>query len=236
VTLPAVERRITAVFAAWQVFRDWLRDYMKEQLPARERGSLIELCHFFRVHEWTEGEDGQGHPHWHVWIHGPFLDQKRLAKEWASALGTVTGEAVKKVVVDIREVTDGGKMSREGRRQRVVDELVKYMVKDLSNVKDQHFVDPVVYARVLLALTGRRSRQTSAGLSAHMEACRPTERDLWCGECGTVGGIEHRIVPDPLVRHRCEGGPGLARGRPRRETSIDVGPLPLGAPQFAFQI
>jgi hypothetical protein len=233
--LRAVERRIAVLYEAWAIFCRSMREMMLEQLPARNHAKLADLCHFFRVFEWKEGSDGDGHPHFHLWLHSPFLRHELIQAAWKEALETVMGETVQDPIVDIRLVSMAGNVRADGRKTRVVDELIKYMIKDFSDRDRGRFVNPVTYAAVLIAMTGRRSRQTSAGLSAHIAACVQTERDMHCRVCGVVGAMEHRVVPDSLVRWSCDTGPPSIGG-PRFFRTIEVREFPPPPPQASFQI
>lgn len=60
-------KRIKVLLSAWDDFarsmQRWLRKH--KQYGAR----------FYRCFEWTLGKDGLGHPHLHIWIHGPWLPE-----------------------------------------------------------------------------------------------------------------------------------------------------------------
>ena len=57
--------RVRVVLAAWRYFSRRLQRWQREH----GRASV----YFYRCFEWTIGADGLGHPHLHVWIHGPWL-------------------------------------------------------------------------------------------------------------------------------------------------------------------
>src|SRR5690606_39222204 len=50
---------------------------------------LRRLCHYVRVEEWTPGRDHHGHPHFHIWYHGPWLSADEVHDGWrADVLST----------------------------------------------------------------------------------------------------------------------------------------------------
>lgn len=59
--------RVRVVLAAWRYFSRQLQRWQREH----GRASV----YFYRCFEWTIGADGLGHPHLHVWIHGPWLPE-----------------------------------------------------------------------------------------------------------------------------------------------------------------
>ncbi len=54
-----------------------------------EGKEIAKAFRYFRFLEWTRGTDGQGHPHFHVYLLSPFIDQKLIAAMWARALDAV---------------------------------------------------------------------------------------------------------------------------------------------------
>lgn len=180
--LDAVEERIRIIFDAWALFADELRRDMREKVLGFGRRDLVELIHLWRVFEWTEGSDGSGHPHFHVWIHGPRLDQKRTAERWEACVRAVAGDAIAPDVrfmkPDMRGVFSNG----------VENELIKYMVKDLSDQQVSHrnqFVPAEVVSRVVMAMIRRRRSQTSRDLS---QWDKRTTSEKPCPCCGVFAG------------------------------------------------
>lgn len=229
---PAAEFRIRVLYAAWDIFRDWLREYQLQRTPE----GAEDLVHFFRVWEWTEGEDGDGHPHFHVYVHGPFLPQDEIKKAWARALKCASGEDIEEVIVDIRAATDKGNVKgKDGRKRRLVDELVKYMLKDYSMFSRDKFVNPAVLARVLNEMMRRRQRQTSRGFSAWSEMARERLEQKHCTCCGVVGELEVIHHPHTLKRFEVERGPPCNRA-PRVAHKIMRPALPAIPAQQRFQI
>lgn len=63
--------RVTALFEAGRHFTRSLQRYLRE--PWRgERQELVGAC-WSRAFEWTPGDDGQGHPHFHIWALEPWI-------------------------------------------------------------------------------------------------------------------------------------------------------------------
>ncbi len=69
--------RVWVLFEAWRKFslrfRRWLRETGKE-------------ANWYRGFEWTAGADGQGHPHFHIWIFTSYLPVGLLHWWWAQSL------------------------------------------------------------------------------------------------------------------------------------------------------
>ncbi len=86
-----VNARIAALRLAWPRFMRALR-----KLILRAEGKFFaEAFRYFRFLEWTRGSDGQGHPHFHVYLLCPFIPQAELARLWANALTSVgVGRAI----------------------------------------------------------------------------------------------------------------------------------------------
>jgi hypothetical protein len=176
----------------------------------REMRCLVRaLCHEVRVFEWTKGNDGDGHPHFHVWAFGPFMPHE-LLKEWwrqawerASARSVATddqGEAI--LMVDVRKVVGDTVDARDADGKPIVDdsgktekaqignELIKYLTKDWG-------AEPDVFAAIYAELFERRARQTSRGFAA---LSVPEVRI--CEACGCLHESERGF------RWTIEGAPG----------------------------
>lgn len=172
-----IARRIERVFDAWPQFLRLLNDYFREL--------DIKSAEYFRVFEWTPGDDAHGHPHLHVWLFCPFLDHG-LLRDWWSASLVAAGcplELAQQCIVDIREVSgaDGG-----------ARELIKYLTKDITAKGKK--LEPELYAQVYMALDGRRITQASKGFMA-----RAQHAGRVC-ECGAE-------LPLSVTRVRKEKGP-----------------------------
>lgn len=84
----AVERRIGILFAAWEAFRrsmstHWRSRRRMRQDPALRQGMRPQWHAAFEI---TPGGDGFGHPHFHVWLISPWLDQEDIRRWWCKAL------------------------------------------------------------------------------------------------------------------------------------------------------
>lgn len=209
--VPASRRRVAIIYEAWKAFGDWLRRYMKEN------SEFPELCHSWRMFEWTEGEDGLGHPHFHVWIHGPWLDRVALHDAWERALKNASGEDRPVLAPDVRLV----------RGSAIEKELVKYMLKDLSNGSWNEFINPVVAAHVLEELNGRRRRQTSRGIRFWIEL--NLKRITVCRCCGQAFNFGFGRTPHP----RGEAPPGRPPPVPKEPGVVMSWHMPKVAPPLA---
>lgn len=176
----------------WRMLADELRGKLK-RISARgvmvpdcksdgtlREASLWDLVHYLWVIEWTPGDDGEGHPHLHVWLFSPFIKQARIEELWRRAYNDVTGAEVERTIVDIRKASDN---SDDAAR-----ELCKYLVKDWEvTAGGSKQAQPHVFAQAYAELDGRRMRQTSAGFSdfklAIVKACpccgHTAERGHW---------------------------------------------------------
>ncbi|HEY5957732.1 MAG TPA: hypothetical protein VIV60_14310 [Polyangiaceae bacterium] len=155
-----IEQRIVRVLDAWKWFVHCLQGWQRDQ--------LVPSLEWFRVFEWTPATDNLGHPHLHIWLFSPYLDQQMLLDWWAHGLYRAShGTSTVPPVVDIR-------IARAG----VEQELVKYLTKDID--EHGHKLDPELYAKVYCALDQRRALQASRGFMARAAQYRRT-----C-ECGSV--------------------------------------------------
>lgn len=194
-TTPAVgtaDERVDLAFEAWKgegnhSFAEELRAVAAAS-AGREWEAASPLTHTFRVFEWTEGKhDGLGNPHFHMWHFGHYMPKKEIQERWtarieaaAARLGLVLPETFDESIVDVRAAKKG-----------VERELIKYLIKDLATLKPgKHgqFVDAQVLADVLVALEGRRTRQTSSGFG---EWAVKFEHEKWCVDCGCQFTFAH---------------------------------------------
>jgi rubredoxin len=183
-------------------------DRKRGQHVAPDELSLWDLVAYLHVLEWTEGDDGLGHPHLHVWLFAPWISWQTIRAHWSSAYAHVMGieDHTPLLVTDIRKASDD-----------VGRELVKYLTKDWSD-DDKRRVRPEVFAEVYAALDGARRRQTSAGLS-HWQLGKHTACPL-CGHERERGHWAFVVIerPAPPARTYAEPDlppmPGLARVQP----------------------
>lgn len=164
----SIAERIRIVLNAWALFLKKLNRYFAER-DARSAA-------FFRVFEWTPGDDDRGHPHLHVWLLCPYLDRNKLQRWWGEALASLTGDATSlRAVIHIEEVSG----------HDVDQELIKYLTKDITS--DGAKLAPELYAQVYEALDERRSTQASKGFMARADETKPV---CECG-CALPKRIRH---------------------------------------------
>lgn len=176
----------------------------------RDRAAKRELdaVRWYKVTEWTPGDDGEGHPHHHFWAICPWVDREQLRELWRAALGAA-GLAVGFVAVDVRRIHGG---------RRSAAELVKYFTKDTQGTVEGgnvRGVAPAVYATAFRLMHGTRRTQGARGFikAAGVQPCQEEG-------CKAALGWNVELLP-PLVwealRAELEAmnHPGLARAAPR---------------------
>ena len=151
-----IHRALDAFGFFGRKLQKWRRDY------------AVPMLEWFRVFEWTPGTDRRGHPHLHIWALSPYLDHELLRAWWTTALARAGYEDAQRPIVDIREVTNGESVQRE---------LVKYLTKDIDAQGKK--IPPELYAKVYMALDGRRVVQASRGFMS-----RAGKGPCACVECG----------------------------------------------------
>lgn len=148
----------------------------------RSEQSLLDCVEYSEQFEWTPGDDGQGHAHWHTWFFSPYLPRELVERVWrASWLRSVEDvagycplELAKHwhgapLVVDVRAVyRKGDSEANDGEfcddATAAATELIKYMLKDFELSEDKATrAAPEVFARLYVHASGRRMRQSSAG-------------------------------------------------------------------------
>lgn len=154
----SISERIWIVLRAWSRFLRFMNSYWKA------RG--IRSAEWFRVFEWTPGDDEQGHPHLHLWILSPYLPHDEIESWWRQALAEETGASIQRVVVKISEVYGDS----------AEHELIKYLTKDITATGEK--LAPELYAEVYKALDGHRTTQASRGFIAKAKA---EQRTCECG-------------------------------------------------------
>jgi hypothetical protein len=180
--------------------REPLREADGQPVPVRE------LCHEARFFEWTQGADGEGHPHFHVWAFGCYVPHALIELWWREAWCEASGKDIERIIVDVRavkgdevEVRDANGnpvLDAEGRpkKARIDHELIKYLTKEWE--AGQH-APPEVFAALWAELSPKRARQTSRGFGAWaVPLIRTCER---CGIFHEVGEdhspFRWRLVP-----------------------------------------
>lgn len=150
-TLPHIEgheleRRIADLRAAWTLFLKFFNE------ACRDRG--VEGIEWLRAFENEQGSDGNGHPHFHLWVFAPWLDVEELRYFWRVALqriGFPIGDD-DALVIDLRAIR-----GKDG----AANEIIKYLTKDVTS--GGTLVAPEWYARMYAALDGTRTMQGSRG-------------------------------------------------------------------------
>ncbi len=148
-TLPHIEgqsidARIELAFSVWTRFLRYFNNWLRER--DAQHG-----VHWYRVFEWTIGNDASGHPHFHVWLFAPFIERALIVEWWRDGI-LALGVDVSDPVVDIRAA-----QSQAGLAQ----ELIKYLVKDLG--AGGGYVPADLFAEVYVVLCGHRTTQASRG-------------------------------------------------------------------------
>lgn len=194
----AVEARIRLLFAAWRRFSLSLQRWARSMNAAAGRSRT--RCAWYRAFEWTRGDDGNGHPHFHVWMFSPFLDRELVETWWREALAA-EGVITSRVIVDVRaayfesraEVLKGKITTREAKSGQKVAEYIQgwtildAYTDDAGNVRE---VDPEVIARLYAATDGRQLNRPSHGL---LERSREG-----CSECGGIRTTKTEVY-DPRI-------------------------------------
>ncbi len=154
--------RIERVLAAWRL--------LLRRLNQHFRANGIRSAEWYRVFEWTPGDDDRGHPHLHVWVFCPFLPLESIRSWWRTALAQADcpAELAVRAIVHIEEITESDGGARE---------LIKYLTKDITDGGQK--LDPQLYAQVYKALDGRRSTQSSRGFMSK------AKRERQVCECGS---------------------------------------------------
>lgn len=174
----SVIERTERILAAW---REMLR-----YLNRRWRAQRAKSTQFYRSLEWTPGDDAAGHPHLHIWLFCPYLEQSDLVHLWGKALlsAGLSVEAVARgVILDIKEVTQG---------RGAAAELIKYLLKDLDAQGKK--LPPELYAEVYKAFDERRQTQASKGfigLSEKRPGCDCKEPE-WYIRLGPAGSFKRK--------------------------------------------
>lgn len=82
-----VQYRVELLWRAWPRFVRKISGMWRdagETLGGGKKGPLLPKLH--RAAEWTVGNDGLGHPHYHVWIWSPIVDERIAKVMWKEAL------------------------------------------------------------------------------------------------------------------------------------------------------
>jgi hypothetical protein len=170
-----VADRIKMLFAAWPLLLKSLNRWFVD-----ETGHAKKFIAWLRNFEWTPGRsDRLGHPHFHIWLLCPYIEERKIRHFWRSALRTVgySAASTEWCILKIKKVWTLDGAARE---------LIKYMTKDI--LPDRTHVAPEVFARVYETLDGRRLMQSSAGFFGNLD------QRMRC-ECGAVGCFRRTSTP-----------------------------------------
>lgn len=213
--------RVQALWDAWPRFvRSVVRHWKEngETLDGSKKAPVRPKLH--RAAEWTLGHDGLGHPHYHVWVFSPFLDEDLVRAWWTDALldvgvpppRTRDGLAVAHLKRIYRFDTRMAAELMKGANDRTALELsrVHYVERDAGGVIFRYadgwtiheVIDvaaPAVIASLYEALEGKRLTQASRGFFG--EDAPPK-----CPHCAARGG------PNGWAQFRCTFSPNPNHG------------------------
>jgi hypothetical protein len=152
----SLEERFALLLDAWPPFLRSLNEWLKsEGIGKGTREQLAEhpgrYVHWYKVVEWVPARDDEsGHPHFHVWLYSPWLDQALLQDWWCRALEKVDFGDASRVLPHIEKCH--GDPSKE---------LVKYIFKDIDG--DGAKIPPLVMAKLYECRDRKRFAQGSRG-------------------------------------------------------------------------
>jgi hypothetical protein len=200
-----VRRDLKTLPRAWKLFRRWLWLFFEHE--HRLDKELLSQVAFMRVTETTAGRKGDGHAHYHVYLHSPYIPHELIRHLWGKALrqlGYATPmRAIEKVLAEARSEFAAVQLrrvlaSRRGAKQLleevewpVIDieeaygdierELVKYLVKDAELEEGaMKLISPALGALVYEGLEGLRTIATSRHFFENeLTACA-------CDQCGST--------------------------------------------------
>lgn len=177
--LGAVGARVRLLLNAWLAFSHRVQKWGR----AVEKRDYRKIA-WYRAFEWTLGADELGHPHFHLWVHSPYLAEADVAKWWAAALSAELDEPIgaDKVIVSVRsarpdvhrEVTKAGGLRLEphgGGGAEMVRYIEGWTLQDIDS--NGRRITPEVAAALYAELDQRRLVATSKGLlDARGPGCR----------------------------------------------------------------
>lgn len=213
--------RISMLWAAWPRFRKKLGDHLKD------RGHKEWKLH--RSAEWTPGHDRAGHPHFHLWIWSPFIDDRLVAQMWTDSLREVGApfEWHETAIIDLRalkspnlnlarELLKGDDRqairfarleSKDGRPMSAGEQVVAY-ADGWTIWEIIESCDPDTIAQVYMGFEAKRFTQASAGFFLE----QPPLRCEICNASSETPGGGFRIWFTP--RHDHEHHEPEERGPP----------------------
>lgn len=174
-----LEQRIALIRAAWTKFL--------KLVNANLRDHGISHVEWLRAFENEQGSDGEGHPHFHLWMLAPWLDVRELREFWRCALADV-GFPIHyddELVIDLRAIR-----GKDG----AANEIIKYLTKDVTSGGE--LVEPAWFARMYAALDGARTMQSSRGFIKQGDSAPA------CPHCEAKGAFRVRISTKPRAHAR----------------------------------
>jgi len=226
----ALEERIALRALAWRKFSRRLSRWTLEGIHAiatQRAGWFTEeqlrrLCHYVRVEEWTPGRDHHGHPHFHIWYHGPWLSADEVHDGWRADVLSTARERFPHLVAQL-EKHERWQVDVRAAGPDVAHELAKYLVKDWSDDSAGTRCTPRLFARLVIANAGRRRRQCSSGFKEFCEAAKhPPECPCCGGSCDTA-----IVQVDRFSRGACSDFQG---GACDQLSGQEIGPPPEAPP------
>lgn len=183
----SLEQRFGFILDAWAPFLRSLNEWLRAQGIGKGGSEQVaahpgRYVHWYKVVEWVPAQDDDsGHPHFHVWLYSPWLDQDLLQKWWQAALEKVGfGDASRVLPYIERCYGDPSK------------ELVKYIFKDIDSGGKK--IPPHVMAKLYECRDRKRFAQGSRGF------IQLGESDPSCPECHVSYALvrpERRFVTGP---------------------------------------
>lgn len=201
-----VRQDLRSLPEAWKLFRRWLWHFFQHEHGLDKE--LLGYITYVRVTEVTGGRKDEGHAHYHVYFHSPYIPHELVRHLWGKALnqlGYVTPtRPTDRVLAEAHGdfaatqlkrllVTRRGKKGRllaevewpvldiREANSNVEQELVKYLVKDaaMEGGKLQPIPDELL-ARIYEGLEGLRAIATSRTLF------QDNAKSCACDECGST--------------------------------------------------
>jgi hypothetical protein len=213
------KHRIDVLFEAWRTFSRWFQKSWRE-LP----GSHGVKPAFHRSFEWTPGNDGLGHPHFHVWLLCPFLPYKDARAVWRTALehaGMVLDDDEPTIIhiSEVRtrpaefghELLKGADAVRFAKLDIGGEDVFEYATGwSIVDVARDGRVDPTVERDLYITLEGRRLTQGSRGFLlpriARCPSCGVHEPRVYAVRT-TAGNADAREGPQVSTSCACVASP-----------------------------
>jgi hypothetical protein len=209
-----VEARVAALFEAWTHFNRRWREHWKAAFEGMKNPPRVVVHRNF---EWTPGDDGQGHPHFHVWLFCPWVPAVLVSQWWADSLRAAgvplpEGE-IARVKIQRFESLDGREvrelMKGRGREALRLSRLVRKGAAEGGSLEHApaNAVDycagwsapeslegcpASVHAALYRAIEPHRMTQASRGFFEG-------EEDAECSECGSTRCFQIQFVDEQAI-------------------------------------